>query len=168
MTRVPKRILGINPGTRYLGYAVLYGEELMDWGIKVLAGKWKEEKIKKSIRIVADLIDRYGINVLAIKKLHPARRTENLMRLTNKIKFFVKRKGLRIFQYSIKDVEKLLIGYGKMNKYNLAVSLIGRYPMLQNEIKKEVSPNDIYFSRAFEAVALGEAILDDCCIDNNK
>jgi Holliday junction resolvasome RuvABC endonuclease subunit len=104
MIREPLKILGINPGTRYLGLAVLYGQELMDWRVKVLNGKWSKEKMKKAIEIISDFIERYEPSVLAIKKPHPSRRSLNLARLVAKIKVFLKRKGLKIYQYSIKDL----------------------------------------------------------------
>jgi len=88
MIQEPLKILGINPGMRYLGLAVLYGQELLDWRIKVLDGKWSNEKIKKAIKILSDFFYQYEPTVMVIKKLHPSRRSENLLRLTNKIKEF--------------------------------------------------------------------------------
>ena len=32
-------IIGINPGTRYLGISVFHGSELRDWRVKVVQGK---------------------------------------------------------------------------------------------------------------------------------
>ncbi|MGA2585651.1 MAG: crossover junction endodeoxyribonuclease RuvC [Candidatus Aminicenantales bacterium] len=154
MTKEPLRIIGINPGTRYLGFAILYGEELMDWGIKVLAGKWKEGKIKKAIGIVSEIIDRYQPNVLAIKKLHPARRTGKLLRVAKKIKDVARRKGLKVCQYSIKEIEKSLIEGGKLNKKNLIEEIVRRYPALSPNLGKEKVQKNLYFIRMFEAVAL--------------
>lgn len=157
MNRRPLKIIGINPGTRYLGIAVLYGSELMDWRIKALEGKWSEEKIKKAIGIVNDLIERYELNVLAIKKLHPSRRTENLLRLANKIKDFARRKKLKVYQYSIKEVEKLFIESEKLNKRNLIKEMVKIYPLLHHDLKIEQSHKNPYYFRMFEAVALAAA-----------
>jgi len=154
MNRRPLRIIGINPGTRYLGIAVLDGSELLDWRIKTLTGKWSEEKIKKTIGIVSDLIDRYEPNVLVIKKLHPSRRTENLLRMSNKIKEYARRKGLKVCQYSIKEIEKSFIEGGKLNKRNLIKEVVKRYPELHCALKKEKSHSSPYYIRVFEAVAL--------------
>jgi len=153
MIKESQKVLGINPGTRYLGYAVLYGQELVDWGIKVLKGKWSEGKIKKAIRILSDLIERYEPNVLVIKKLHPARRTENLLRLTNTIKRFVQRKNLKVYQYSIKEIEKSLIKNGKLNKRNIFEIMVECYPSLQIGQRREEICKNPYFYRTLEAVA---------------
>ena len=155
MNRKPLRIIGINPGSRYLGIAVLDGSELLDWRIKTLEGKWSDEKIRKAIRILSDLIERYEPSVLAIKKLHPARRTKNLLRLTNKIIIFARRKGMKVYQHSIKEIEKSLIESSKLNRRNLFDVLIEQYPALQYDLSKEQSHRNPYYSRMFEAVALG-------------
>jgi Holliday junction resolvasome RuvABC endonuclease subunit len=157
MNRKPLRIIGINPGTRYLGIAVLDGSELLDWRIKALEGKWSEEKIKKVTEILSELFDQYEPNVLVIKKLHPSRRTENLLRLTNKIKDFVRQKKMKVFKYSIKEIEKLLIEGEKLNKRNLIEAMVKLYPMLHHDLKIEQSHKNRYHVRMFEAVALAAA-----------
>jgi Holliday junction resolvasome RuvABC endonuclease subunit len=157
MNRRSQKIIGINPGTRYLGIAVLDGSELLDWRIKALEGKWSEEKIKKAVEILSDLLDQYEPNALVIKKLHPSRRTENLLRLANKIKDFARRKKLKVYQYSIKEVEKLFIESEKLNKRNLIEAMVKLYPILHHDLSKERSQKNAYYIRAFEAVALASA-----------
>jgi Holliday junction resolvasome RuvABC endonuclease subunit len=154
MAKESQRIIGINPGTRYLGIAVLYGQELMDWRIKTLDGKWSEKKIEKARKILAELIDLYEPNVLVIKKLHPARRTENLLRLTNKIKDFAKKKKLRVYQYSIKEIEKRFSDGEKLNKRNLIEAMVKLYPAIRLDLDKEKSHRNQYYFRVFEALAV--------------
>jgi len=154
---MPKRtlkIIGINPGTRYLGIAVFQGPELSDWRVKVLKGKWSKEKMKRAVEIISEFIDRYEPGVLAIKKLHPSRRSRNLAQLTAKIKEFSRRKGLKVFQYSIKDVEEFFIQEDKLNKKNLAEAIVHENPALFHELQKEKEHKNSYYIRAFEAVAL--------------
>ena len=159
MNRRSLKIIGINPGTRYLGIAVLDGSELLDWRIKALEGKWSEEKIKKAIEILSELFDQYEPNALVIKKLHPSRRTENLLRLSDKIKNFARLRKLKVFQYSIKEIEKSFIESEKLNKRNLIEAMVKLYPMLHNELKKEQSHKNLYYFRVFEAVALASLVL---------
>jgi len=137
-----------------LGIAVLQGSELMDWRIKVLRGKWSKEKMKKALKLISDFIERYEPNILAIKKLHPSRRSENLNRLAARIKKFSKRKGLKVYQYSIKDVEEFFIEEDKLNKKNLAEAIVHENPALFHELAKEKAHKNPYYIRVFEAVAL--------------
>jgi len=157
MTRGARKIIGINPGTRYLGIAVLDGSELMDWGIKVLKGRWSKEKTKKALCIISDFIERYEPDILAIKKLHPSRRSRNLAQLVAKIKEFSRRKGLKVYQYSIKEIESFFIEERKLNKRNLIEVIANLYPMLHHEMTKERSHKNFYYIRAFEAIALASA-----------
>lgn len=154
MNRRSQIIIGINPGTRYLGIAVLDGSELLDWRIKALEGKWSEKKIKKAVEILSEVYDQYSPNVLVLKKLHPSRRTDNLEKLTNKIKDFVRRKGLKVYQYPIKEIEKVLTEGGKQNKRNLFQAIVMSYPELHQYIFNEKNHRNPYYFRALEAVAL--------------
>lgn len=159
MNRRPLKIIGINPGTRYLGIAVLDGSELLDWRIKTLEGKWSNEKIEKTVQIISELVEQYKPNSLAIKKLHHSRRSENLAQLVIKIKEYARRKGLKIYQYSIKELENLFIEEGKLNKRNLAEAVISKYPVLAHELKKEKSHKNPYYIKAIESVALASNCL---------
>jgi Holliday junction resolvasome RuvABC endonuclease subunit len=157
MIRGAIRVIGINPGTRYLGIAVFDGPELMDWRIKVLKGKRSEEKMQKALGIISDFMERYQPNVLAIKKLHPSRRSEGLLRLANKIKEFSRRKKIKVCQYSIKEIESIFIEGGKLTKRNLIEAIVKLYPVLHHDLSKERNNRNLYYFRVFEAVALALA-----------
>ena len=149
------KILAINPGTRYVGIAVFEGPELLDWRVKVIKGKWSKEKQQKIMMMLRSFIERHEPDVLAIKKLHRCRSSVNLNHLTSRIKQLSKRKGLRIHQYSIKDVESFFFPGVKSNKSKLAETLTSKYPFLLHEFKKEKSNKNSYHIRVFEAVSLG-------------
>jgi hypothetical protein len=151
----PLKILAINPGTRYLGIAVFQGAELRDWGVKALKGKWSKEKIKKAMRIIFSFIEQYEPNVLAIKKLHPSWSSSNLNKLAAEIKELSKRKGLRIYQYSVNDLEAFFSPAERINRKKLAEIIALDYPELFHELEKEKSHKNPYYIRMFEAVALG-------------
>ena len=157
MAKESQKIIGINPGTRYLGIAVFQGPELLDWRIKVLEGKWSKDKMKKAISVIQEIIERYEPSYLAIKKLHPSRRSVNLLRLVNKIKEISKRKKLKVYLYSIKEIEKFFIEDGKLNKRNLIEAMAKLYPILHHDLNKEKNHRNPYYFRLFEAVALTSA-----------
>jgi len=149
------KILAINPGTRYLGIAVFEGPELLDWRVKVIKGKWSKEKQQKILVIARTLIERHQPDVLAIKKLHRSRSSDNLNQLVSRIKQHSKRKGLKVYQYSIKNLEAFFFGEAKANKNKLTEILTSKYTFLRHEFNKEKSNKNSYHIRVFEAVALG-------------
>ncbi|WAC06742.1 MAG: hypothetical protein OS130_10830 [Thermodesulfobacteriota bacterium] len=156
MGKRPLTILGINPGTRYLGIAFFHGPELKDWRIKVVEGRRFKDKLKKTKTILSDFFTRYEPNVLAIKKLHPSRSSLNLSRMVSRLKEFSKRQGLRVYEYSVKDLEKSLSSEKRIkNKRELQEVVAALYPFLVNELNKEKKNKNPYFVRMFEAIALG-------------
>jgi Holliday junction resolvasome RuvABC endonuclease subunit len=149
------RILGINPGARYLGFALFYGHELHDWGVKVVKGRWSREKMKRIMMVASFLIEHYAPNIMAVKKLHPSRSSLNLKRLVVKIKGLSKRKRLKVCQYSIRELEAFLSPEEKISRERVAEIVAQKYPELFPELKKEKSHKNLYHLRMFEAVALG-------------
>jgi Holliday junction resolvasome RuvABC endonuclease subunit len=158
MIREANKILGINPGTRYLGLAVFNDSELLDWRVKTFKGKWTKEKAGIILETIRKQIELYDINALAIKKLHSARTSRNLKLLVSKIKVIAKRKKIKVRQYSINELERFFLEGEKHNKRNLAEKIIKEYPMLVHELNKEKSRKHFYFMRTIEAVALGMKI----------
>ena len=155
MLKRPLKIIGINPGSKYLGIAIFQGSDLRYWSIKTLKGKWSKEKIEKAKEILSDLFVRYDIGVLAIKKLHRSRSSPNLNKLVAKIKEFSKRKGLRVYQYSMRDLEKFFSPDEKINKKQMAELIASEYSFLLQVLEKEKRNKNPYAIRMFEAIALG-------------
>jgi len=155
MIKKPLAILGISPGSKYLGISIFQGSDLSYWGIKVLKGVWSKEKIKKAKKILSNLIDRHDVNVVAIKKLHPSRSSKNLNRFVTIIKEFSKEKRLKVCQYSLKDLKNFFSLGLKMNKRQMAELIVTQYPFLEHQFEKEKRNKNPYFIRMFEAIALG-------------
>lgn len=155
MNRIVKRILGINPGTRYLGLAVFNDSELLDWRVKTFTGKWTKEKAGRILEIISEHIKLYNINALAIKKLHPSRASKNLKVLVSTIKALERRKRINCESYSIKETEHFFLDGEKSNKRNLAERVVAEYPVLVHEYNKEKARKHSYYMRTIEAVALG-------------
>jgi len=157
MLKESLRIIGINPGTRYLGLAVFQDRSLFDWRIKRLDGKWSKEKINKAIDVISDCIKRHDLKIIALKKLHPARSSKNLRLLVSRIKALARRKKIKVCQYSIKELEEFLLNEERHNKKALAEKMVSDYPCLIHELEKEKVHKNPYHLRMFEAVAVGAA-----------
>ena len=155
MAKRPITILGINPGSRYIGMAVFRGPELRDWRVKVIKGKWSKEKTAKALTIISGFIERYQPKALAIKRLHRSRSSPELDRLVVKIKALSRRKGMKLREYSIEDLEACFCPGERSNKKKMAESVASQYPVLFPELMKERSNKNPYHLRMFEAVALG-------------
>jgi Holliday junction resolvasome RuvABC endonuclease subunit len=153
------KIIGISPGTRYIGYAIFYDSELRDWGIKNIEGRWSNEKQKRIMAFISDMIGQHKPNVLSVKSLHPSRSSPNLNKLVSRIKEISKRKRLRIHQYSIKELESFFYQNGRINKRALTEKVAEKYSVLSHELNREKTIRNPYYIRMFEAVALGSLCL---------
>ena len=148
-------IIGINPGTRYLGISVFHGSELRDWRVKVVQGKQSKEKVMRAMKIVSGLIKEYKPDALAIKKIHSSKSSINLNKLVAKIKETSKRSKLKVYEYSIKELETFFLPEEKTNKNEMTEMIASKYPVLCNEFNMERKRKNPYHIRMFEAVALG-------------
>lgn len=148
-------ILGINPGAKYLGIAVFQGPELRDWRIKVTKGKWSDEKYQKTIKILSEYIEQYRPDILSVKRLNPSRSSVGLDRLVQKIIALSEKKGMKVYQYGIKELEVFFYSEGRSNKKKMAQVIASEYPVLYSELDSEWRNRNPYYLRMFEAIALG-------------
>ena len=146
--------MGINPGSKYLGIAVVHGAFLWDARIKVLPGKGPKEKLPRLKVLFTRLFERYEPDVLVIKTLSPCRSSRQLNALTAKICTLAEKKGLRVYEYPLAELEKHFSPEKKINKRNLAEIAALHYPELLVELEKEKTAKHPYHIRLFEAVAL--------------
>jgi hypothetical protein len=149
-------ILGINPGTKYTGWAVFLGPELRDWGIKTLKGHWSARKIVELKGFIGSLAARYGIDWLAIKRLNPEHSSPNLTRLTTAIIQYLAERGIKGESRSIGELKAFFSPEGKkINREKLAELVAQEYPPLYPLLEREKKNRNSYYLKLFEAVALG-------------
>jgi Holliday junction resolvasome RuvABC endonuclease subunit len=149
------RILAVNPGSRYVGFAAFRGPELLDWGVRVVSAKTPRGRVRVASRIVKEAMDRFQPDTLALKRLHPGRSSTSLDRLTDSIKELARLRKLKVRQYSITELEMALCSGAKANKRRLAAEVAATYPVLMSDFQKELANRHPYYLRMLEAVALG-------------
>ena len=147
-------ILSIILGTRYIGVAIMNGSDLRDWFVKSLHGKSVKEKLNYLHTIISDYIERFNIDALALKKLHPSRSSPTLNRLNESIKTVARDKHQSIVEYPISVIEHTLMS-GKTNKKLLTEEILKIYPIVYHEYAREKKNKNRYLTRMFEAIALG-------------
>lgn len=115
--------------------------------------------MKKILRTISRRVDQHDINALAIKKLHRSRSSQNLKLLARRIKDLARRRRIKVYEYSIKEMEAAILPDEKANKKIMAEKTVSRYPVLYNEFNRETNSRNPYYIRLFEAVALGSVCL---------
>lgn len=149
------KILAINPGSRYIGFAAFRGPDLLDWGVRVISAKTSRGSVRVAGYILKNAIERFQPDTLAVKRLHSSRTSRSLNHLADSIKKLARRRKLALHQYSITDLKSALCQDSKGNKRRLAAAVAATYPVLSHEFQKEMTIRHPYYLRMFEAVALG-------------
>jgi Holliday junction resolvasome RuvABC endonuclease subunit len=162
------RILAINPGSRYLGIAVLDGSELYDWAVKVVGGEDLAGQKSRVRNLLSEQISRYKVNTLALKEVHPARSSYRLLEIISEVKILAGSQRLTLRTFSIRETERLLLGSGRASKRLLLQEIARRHPFLLPDIQREEENKNPYAIRMFEAVALGIACFNSFDIQNSK
>ena len=144
--------LGISPGTRTMGLAVIRDGELIEWRVKTFKGIWSKEKLKYILRAIEKMCDYYRVTAVAMKKVDPLRSSKQLDVLTNNLIAHAKKKHLRIATYSLPELMKVT-GRKQKNTHNaIAECVVEIYPGLRREYIKERNMEREYYSKMFEAV----------------
>jgi len=148
MNEKNNNVLAIVPGSRYFGIAVFLGMDLREWGIKVVKGKIPQS-------VVGKYVEKYNIDVLTIKKLHPSRTSERLDQVVKSLKQYARTHGISLYEYSITEIETAVLPPGKRNKQVLMEKTAAGYPFLWIDVEREKKNKNPYLFRMFEAVGLG-------------
>lgn len=157
MLKEPLRILGINPGTRYLGLAVFQDCSLLEWRICTFAGKWSAQKLNRIIQCIKENIDLHCINLVVVKKHHSSHSSPQIERINSRIRNLARQKGIKIYQPSVKEVENIILPGGRRSKMTLAEKIVDDYPWLNHEWSEERLHKNPYLLRSIEAVGAAAA-----------
>lgn len=142
-------ILGLSPGTRSFGFAIISDGELVDWGVKGFKGKWTVERPEKMRLIIQNFISQYQVDRLAIKISLAVQKTKNVDKVTALLIELAKKNNLPLSQYTIRNLKQVFSG--SRNKRDLVKSIRTYFPELNSSAQTE--PHDPYI-RQYEAVAV--------------
>ncbi len=127
------RVLAVDPGIRYLGAAVLDGEEILWYGVKTFDDCRPLPSVRLDVRLyLAELIRKYEPDVLAVEELFYAQSqlSRNLRALVDEIKTWGKWKGLRVHCY-LPTAVKAYFCRDSRTQQSLAEAMIAIYPFLR-------------------------------------
>ncbi|MBZ0098349.1 MAG: hypothetical protein K8F30_04655 [Taibaiella sp.] len=148
-------IIGISAGTRRTGIAVFANGTLVDWKVKEWKGRWSREKQKRILDELQELLDYFGPAAVVMKKPDRLRSSHQLNMLTKNISRLVKRKRISIAQYSLYDMQQYFCKGRKNVRQGIADCMVEKYPFLKTAYLRERNSDRGYYTRMFEAIAVG-------------
>ena len=143
MTTTPT-ILGLDPGTRFLGAAVLRGPELLAYGVHELKnGTQPHDVIGQARRVVFRYIELHEPQVVAIEAPYriATERGAVLTTLARELHERAKDLGLEVVELTPEQVRLAITGNPKATKYEAAQKLAAdHFPELQLLVPKKPKP----------------------------
>jgi len=155
MTRrsVEKRVVAFYPISNSVAFAVLEGQELLDWGMVQVKPKSPDDGMN---RIVA-LIERYAVDAVVAEDHHgKTRRGARIRSLLSGIKVSALGRRTRWKGLSRDQVRETFAGSAR-TRYEIAVVLAERYPELALRLppKSKAWTSEDHRIALFDAVAFG-------------
>ncbi len=155
-------ILGIDPGTAKIGYALLNkkgntGVDLITYGCLELPNKNQVERLAEISRLISDLIARYKPEVLAIEKLFFTKNAKTAFSVSEARGVIINRANylnLDVLEFTPLEVKVATTGYGKAEKKQ-----VQKMVCLLLNLEKIPQPDD-----AADAIAIGLTV----CYTNPK
>lgn len=154
----PKRILAIDPGSKYWGWCLFKDNELYDYGVKVLKTKGtSKQRLREAKKVFTTLFENYTPNVFVVEK--PFFFWSNQSKLLNKIielmKSTAKKEKIKVYEFSPRTVRKCVLGDGNGTKQDMAKVLVTKFPDLAVLLNQNKKYQQRYWGHCFDAVGLG-------------
>jgi len=155
-------ILGIDPGTTRIGYALLNKESIDDisvlnYGCLEIPGKNQVERLKIISGFIGELVLKYHPEILAIERLFFTKNVKTAFSVSEARGVIINSaaaSNLEVLEFTPLEVKMIITGYGKAEKKEIQ-KMICRILNLE----KTPQPDD-----ASDAIAIGLA----ACYTNRK
>ena len=151
-----KALLGISPGTRVIGLAVICKGELVEWKVKSFKEMWSRDKRGLILATIRRICEYHNIQVIALKKIDPLRSSPQLEILVTAIVRQAERHRIKVKQYSLSDLDYDLRNGRKQTKDSLSENVVSRHPELKKKYLRERNNRTEYYTKMFEAIAMAE------------
>ncbi len=151
-------ILAIDPGTRYMGIAVLDGDALLYHGVKTIPEKHSpHERLKIARCAVLRMMHDFQPDTLAIEKAFFAnnRNSALLNVLVDEIRAVAQQRRIAVVAMAPSTVKKRITGNGHATKRAVAEAIISRYPELKVYRGQDRQWKERYHGNMFDAIAIG-------------
>jgi Holliday junction resolvasome RuvABC endonuclease subunit len=123
----PKIILGIDPGTRYMGVAVIHGQALLAYGVHTLRnGTRPHDAIGQARRVVLQAIARHQPQIVAIEEplMLATKRAALVSVIVQELRGRAEELSLDVVEISPQAIRQTVVGNPYATKLDVAESLV--------------------------------------------
>jgi len=158
-------VLGIDPGTRFIGIAVIQGKSLLDFSVhEIRNGTRPYDLIGQARSTVLRYLERFGPRVVAIEAPYmiATKRGALLSTIAQELHERSLELGIQVREVSPEEVRERLTGNPRATKIDVAEALVGEgFEVLRRFVPKRpaksalgLRPRDKYWLHAFDALGL--------------
>jgi len=161
-------IIGIDPGTKEMGLAVVCGRELLGYGVRTLRnGSRPYDVLGLARRVVLGAIERYAPAIVAIEKplMLPTKRAALMAVIAEELSKRAEELGLEVVQIGPREARQLVLSDPAATKIEVAEALVQRFDQLKPLIPRRPAraalgprARDKYWLHMFDALALAVAV----------
>jgi Holliday junction resolvasome RuvABC endonuclease subunit len=151
------RVLSIDPGTRFMGFAVLDDEGLTYYAIKTINDRRTPRRIfHRAKEFLREFVRDYKPSVVAIEKPFVYQTSAAVVSvLADELKKEAERVGLNAYQYTPTSIRQYLCQSGTATKPDVAKAVAGLFPELNYYLNPMHEWTEKYYSNLFDAIAVG-------------
>lgn len=157
-----KKIIAVDPGTRYWGVTVFKGAEIIVSLVKIISTKGSPRKRLEEVkRVFSSLINDYVPKVLVIEKpfFFWSKQSRFLDVVIEEIRCLARKRKMKIYEFSPRTVRKIVCGNGNASKKDMAKLICSIYPELKIRLNQDRRYKEIYWGHAFDSAGLGVCLL---------
>lgn len=149
------RVLGISPGTRKVGLAVLDQHELIDWRLREFTGPWNKTKRTIILNSIERTILKYQPTVIAMKLPTTCRSSAGLNYLVRHIQKLAEHHQIHCHGYTLQE----LLTMQNQKTTELISDTFRSYPELHHTYQAMLEHPTNQYKRIFEAVLVAKSEL---------
>jgi len=159
-----RTILGIDPGSRYMGIAVVRGERLLGKGVHMLRnGRKPYDLLGQARAVIVDYVQKHAPDIVAIERplLKPTKRAALVTVLAQELRARSREMGVRVVTIPVREVRKAVTGDEWAKKIDVARKLVERFPELTPKLPVPpkraalgLRPRDRYWLHMFDALGV--------------
>lgn len=162
-------ILGIDPGTKRMGVAVLENGFLKDYAVHTLKnGSHPRDVVDQARTTILSLVRDFLPTIVAIEQplLYPTKRAALMSVIGEELLARIRERHIRVVELTPRDVRQVLTGNERATKVDVARRIVGLgfseleqfLPIPPKRAALGLRPRDRYWLHAFDALAVALAV----------
>lgn len=149
-------ILGIDPGARHIGVAVIFKDDLLYFGVKVIkSAKTPSARFSRLAGIVSNLVHEFSVSHIALETVTSRQQLRSTVKhIYQQLRLVADKTGLPLIEYDAYCVRNAICGHPKATRSEACDILARRFPeLLKYRLVKRIWQRE-YFARLFAAVGI--------------